>query len=154
MGRENRSFDLGRLDGGANLDVRYGGKEEMSNELFTVQDADGSFKRHSDWRETTFTCVVEAIGPFIMLEKANRLLRERGKVVWQSKGFEFWGDIEVLNDPVKALLINIEPVTPPDSAEKILKDLVFTHDKCEQFNHHLLIHSFIDRAKKLIGGEK
>lgn len=68
--------------------------------------------------------------PMITIEKANRLLEERGQIVFNNHGstdWQKWNKYEFDdNDSLKnlrGLLINIEPVNG-DSAEAIVRDLL------------------------------
>lgn len=92
---------------------------------------------------------------WIHIDKANRLLSERGKVVYGPfKAEQAFSGPEMTggwfpqyhlrtNSSDKALLINIEPIEQ-DSAEKILKVLV------EEYPGHELS----NRAKALLAKEK
>lgn len=130
----------------------------MIKPFFTEADCDvrADLYYNIDFREkagrTQTTC--------ISLDTANRLLEERGKVVYASGDEKYWQDkkdahlrIRVNQDGLlvdsthQALLINIEPIEQ-DSAEKILRDWV---DECKKYQ---VSSELIERAKKLLGDEK
>jgi len=84
----------------------------------------------------------------IPLDKANRLLKERGKVVYSHRssleiGGWYPGAVEP-NPTHSALLINIEPIRK-DSAESLLKEIL---------DHHVQMKdqplNWVDRARKLL----
>lgn len=80
---------------------------------------------------------------YISLNKANRLIQERAKVVFAVPG-DRWGEsYDPTYDTHQALLICVEEIFK-DSAEKILKTLMEEYP-----SHHLC-----DRAKRLLGGGK
>lgn len=91
---------------------------------------------------------------YISPDKANRLIKERGKVVYgRGREEHAWTDEQANFDKVKALLINIEPIET-DSAEKILKDFKEKCDKLEfQPNSftRLDLSDLYNRARKLLG---
>src|SRR5271154_3383521 len=63
--------------------------------------------------------------PFIGLDKANRLLAERGKVVRgdEDSGWTHENHLDEWDNTHEALLINITPIEQ-DSAEKVLRDFM------------------------------
>lgn len=91
----------------------------------------------------------------ITINKANRLLSERGKVVYSDHLEETWGEDKDRNgfDKNHALLINVQPIKPQqieqDSAEKVLKEMVdwWVSDDCSDRN------DLIVRAKALLAKE-
>jgi len=93
---------------------------------------------------------------YISLDKANRLLRERGRVVRTNPKYispGHWAPIFSDGDTHQALLINIEPIEK-DSAEKILDDLIKIQPIAYDLGHAPIIHrELIERAKKLRGGK-
>lgn len=105
-------------------------------------------------------CVVGCNGKedLISLDKANRLLMERGQVCYgnletSQNIFMFCDPKDGLRDKNcshRALLINIEPIEKPDMAEKILKDFMSQVD--QDFGMSSQWESLVSRARKLIGG--
>lgn len=82
-------------------------------------------------------------------EKANRLLQERGKVVYgKSENPYDWQNYPIAQTcgthNYRALLINIEPIEEPDSAEKIVAEIA-------NFRPGFSWVNIIERAKKLVG---
>lgn len=94
---------------------------------------------------------------YISLDKANLLLEERGEIVYGRDDYN--EDDKLIGDPLwskrkvlmqqmglnnqQALLINIEPIGEPDSAEKIVRDLANDED----------VRDLYKRAKKLLEGK-
>lgn len=94
-------------------------------------------------------------GLYISLDKANRLLRERGapiECVKSSLGGWYGSTYGCMEKSHTALLICIEPIPQPDTAEKILKDFMSQVDM--DFGMSSQWQSLVDRARKLIGGSK
>ncbi len=60
-----------------------------------------------------------------LAERANRLLKERGINVYSNDNSLGWFKLAYGNDPptMQALIINIRPVDPPDTAEGLLRKL-------------------------------
>lgn len=92
----------------------------------------------------------------ISLDKANRLLSERGKVIYKQPGWCGHSWQENLHDAGNrthtALLINIEPIEQ-DSAEKVLRDLIAIDDKFLMGHippSNIELPAIIDRARKLV----
>ena len=93
---------------------------------------------------------------YISFDKANRLLRERGKVVYRDKYPPSRDCVPIWLEQKKiagvfshqALLICLEEVEP-DSAEKILADLSAATAAVPLHK----LQEFLDRAKKLRGGK-
>ena len=82
---------------------------------------------------------------YISFDKANRLLRERGKVVRTNPKYMsayHWAPIFSDGDTHQALLVCIEPIEQ-DSAEKIFEDLA----KASLFITVPRMEEFIERAK-------
>lgn len=106
--------------------------------LFTEADCDLSHFLESSQRAS------------MSVAKANRLFQE-----WLAKGTVFygmelqhkdcWGPYVRKNDTHKALLINIEPIEVPDSADKIVSDIAkyLTHP------HNAFLSDILERARKL-----
>lgn len=89
------------------------------------------------------------------LDQANRLLKERGTVVYsnenQNPGINGWHELSIgfgVPDTHQALLIQIQPIEKPDSAETLVKDLA-NHAKFDMAS--LAPNYWIERAKKLLG---
>lgn len=102
------------------------------------------------FKETDRELIVD--GGYISIDKANRVLRERGTVVYGSNIGRHWTVSQSVVDVNQALLINIEPIEK-DSAEKILADWTAHLEKRKEakdffYNDEL---QFLDRAKKLRG---
>lgn len=108
-------------------------------------------------------CVVGCNGKedLISLDKANRLLMERGQVCYgnletSQNIFMFCDPKDGLRDKNcshRALLINIEPIEKPDMAESLLKDLI-RYQACmdeQSIRCSDTIPELADRARKLIG---
>lgn len=113
--------------------------------------------------------ISDGMSPMISIDKANRLLMERGQAIV----FNFGTlpprplaiasaicspchpmDIdEELPRTHQALLINIEPIEKPDTAEDILKYIVNTWSFAGT-NKAEAISRIVDRARKLIGESK
>lgn len=96
----------------------------------------------------------ERFGLCLTIDKANRLLRERGTVVYGSKNESLdesfqgnWFRSAFERATHTALLIAIEPIER-DSESKIVEDLLKW--QCESSMHEL--DQLIDRAKRLKGG--
>lgn len=95
----------------------------------------------------------------ISLDKVNAKFDEwlsKGKVVY---GMYDGGDFEFRNfqcknsDTHQALLINIQPIEPPDNAESLLKELIESREA--NLGFHFIESTFFDRAKRLLErGEK
>lgn len=107
-------------------------------------------------RECQKNSGVRNIRRCLSIETANRLLRERGKVVYGiehvSGEVSFDSHPERKNMPAytkRALLINIEPIEK-DSPEKILKDLCDAN-LTRPINDPIF--EIIERAHKLLEGE-
>lgn len=85
---------------------------------------------------------------YISIDKANRLLMERGlKVsgfIEQEYGSHSFGNGQYWSGSasIRALLINVEPIAQPDTAEKLLNDIL---DYTPGIGS-----AFIERAKKLL----
>lgn len=65
--------------------------------------------------------------PIITIEKANRLLEERGKKVFSAFLRDLcpeWCEQPYKNSNYKALLINVEHIENLDTAEKLLNEMV------------------------------
>jgi hypothetical protein len=63
----------------------------------------------------------------ISMDKANRLLEERGLIVYALRANDFWSAEKPCTSWInidRAILINIEPIEEPDSKDKILADLM------------------------------
>lgn len=124
-------------------------------EFFKQSDADNPWAKSKGW---------------ITIHKANRLLRERGKVVYgRVDGNRGWFDNpndhgslvtvfshggqdkppEAIESTNLALLVCVEPIEKPDSAEKLLEDLI----KRVSCNHGELS-ELVNRAKKLLEDRK
>lgn len=86
----------------------------------------------------------------ITLDKANRLLREKGTVVTGGCAYDdnyYWTNKRADVDTHTALLINIQPIEVADTAEKIANDLAnykFDHEVGHRFRE------FVERARKLL----
>lgn len=108
--------------------------------FFTEADCDVNGK--SDWRQQA------CLG--ISLDKANRLVEERGRVVYgqiDGDGPYQFSALQVKasvhgEDTHQAFLINIEPIEQ-DSAEKFVRDLVSA-------SNHPFSEPWMDRAKALL----
>lgn len=85
--------------------------------------------------------------PRISLRKANRLIQERAKVVTGIGAS--WSLDKHYNDTHQALLICVEEIEK-DSAESLLREMI---EHCEKFQR-LEFLTWVDRAKRLLGGEK
>jgi hypothetical protein len=90
-------------------------------------------------------------------ERANRLLAERGTVVWGAKGCKGWS-ANITGDALErwnltGLLINIQPIEKPaDTAESLLWELV---DKVKNGGWTWAeIQVLCDRARKLLEKER
>lgn len=98
-------------------------------------------------------------GRAISLDKANRLLSERGRVVTghNYEGNASWWtgtDAMLCKHTHQALLINIEPIEQ-DSAEKLLKDLIVKYEIAHNVpGTGLGYNKFYERAKALLAKEK
>lgn len=91
----------------------------------------------------------------ISIDKANRLLSERGKVVKSYGEFNEWyanGASGLLDNTHQALIISIEPIEQ-DSAEKILQLIVSNSFRNEAYAV-MVPGEIIERAKKLLEKKK
>lgn len=110
--------------------------------FFTLADCDVDYPAGGFIQESR----VWAITP----EKANRLLEERGEVVMSEEKkegyFQTWTQRETRHSAFKekALLINIEPIEEPDSADKLIAEIA-------NFRPGFSWVNIIERAKKLVG---
>lgn len=99
----------------------------------------------------SFTLNLPKPNSYISLEKANRLLHERGKVV-RSRGGELWDALVVYPEHTQqALLINVEAIEDEDSAESLLRDLITEMDK---WNSAFCGSPLYTRAKALLAKER
>lgn len=90
---------------------------------------------------------------YISIRKANALIRERSRVVYgwkHTKGMTFGEWLDSDSDTHQALIICIEPIEKPDSAESLLGELLAAMDRgpwTEPFQ------SLKERARKLLAKE-
>lgn len=115
-------------------------KDFFKESDFCATETKVGFDRHSNY-------------PRYACEIANRLIRERGKVV-RSRGGELWDALVVYPEHIHtAILLNIEPIEQ-DSAEKILRDMISWHDMPYRPESYDVTFPFIDRAKALLERER
>jgi hypothetical protein len=90
----------------------------------------------------------------ISLDKANHLIQERGKVVYGLSADGDWMN-EAHHDSSDthcALLINVEPIERPDTAELLLRDLIVKLD-CGIGITDYEYANIKDRARKFLEGK-
>jgi hypothetical protein len=88
--------------------------------------------------------------------KANRLLQERGTVVYgfeKLSGPNYWSEFKDDDQTHVALLICVEPIAK-DSAEKIVADFVELAERCKVVADLPGFWRLADRAKRLKGESK
>lgn len=118
----------------------------MTADFFSEKDCDQKVHRRTDDSGMEIT-------DCISLERANRLLRERSKVVSCKNVFGgLWDERIAGYDPKgathTALLINVQLI-PRDSAEKIVERLAEMN-----VSNSLWLNELIDRARALKAGGK
>lgn len=124
-------------------------KDEDANYDLRVGSAGGPY----DPKLGTFVHkkISESNIPMISIAEANRLLRERGKIVKGLDADAFGWSFQQIwpgQHTHQALLINIQPVEN-DSYEKFVRDFLGTYGMCSKENYG---HTgeLVERAKKLI----
>ena len=126
------------------------------SDFFKESDLDGHGTYTPDVQEDTSGIrsrrpMISIDGPMISIDKANRLLRERGmkvQCVFRENEDSWYASNGCLDKTHTALLICIEPIEK-DSAEKLIRHTLATIENGhgilnEEFEH------FKDRAKKLL----
>lgn len=108
-------------------------------DFFSALDFTGIMFKEKDW---------EKLLPEFA-SRANCLLKERGKLIYYDIINDVWGH-HYKNRKFVGLLINVESIPEPDSAEKILQLIV----GCSQHDGTYVPSEIIDRAKKLLGVKK
>lgn len=105
------------------------------------------------WVEKDNSNTIQIGCPGISLEKANRLIQERAKVVYgfgtESDPSLFGYDSELIsNDTHQALLICVEEIAK-DSAEKFVSDFAYELETKVPF----YFQKWADRAERLLKGK-
>ena len=109
------------------------------------------FKREDAEYRPESSSIPLMTGPWISLEKANRMLAMAGRVVFGEGDDNCTGWCENIDSQCthQALLINIEPIKKEkDSADKLLKDFIEWHGQTGHSTN--LIDQLAERAKKLL----
>jgi hypothetical protein len=84
-----------------------------------------------------------------LAQRANNLLLERATVVYGNEKWEDWHEEDCDGITRTALLINIQPIAKPDTAENLLKELI----NCWSHENMISIDQFVERARKLLEGK-
>lgn len=124
----------------------------MSEPFFKESDCDGRGTCTPDTLEQITG--IRTHGPMISLERANRLLRERGTVVYgvvyRDTKLEDFSSLNISSDTHTALLINITAIEL-DSAESLLAEIIKITES--EFGGYSAIRAIADRAKRLREGK-